>query len=50
MLAYLVSNMGNIVVGLLILAVVAAIVYKMIKNKKQGKSCCGCENCSHKCH
>lgn len=44
--------MGTFIVGMILLIIVAAVVAKMIKDKKNGKgSCgCGCENCSHKCH
>ena len=52
MLAYLAANIGTIAVGLVLLIIVAAIIYHMVKNKKSGKSSCGCgcENCSHRCH
>lgn len=52
MLTFIAANIGTIVVGLIVLAIVAAIVYSMINNKKKGKpSCgCGCEGCAHKCH
>lgn len=52
MSTFLAANCGTIVVGLIVLAIVAAIVVKIAKDKKNGKtSCgCGCEGCSHKCH
>lgn len=34
--------MGNIIVGSVLLAAVAAVIAKMIINKKKGKSSCGC--------
>ena len=42
------SALGTIVVGVILLAVVAAVIGKMISDKKKGKmSCsCGCENCN----
>lgn len=45
------SALGTIVVGIFLLAIVAAVIGKMISDKKKGKgSCsCGCENCN-KCH
>lgn len=49
MLVFLKDNLSTIIIGLIILAVVAGIVVKMIRDKKKGKtSCncgCGCENC-----
>ena len=49
MLDFLKENLSTIIIGLIILAVVAGIVVKMIKDKKNGKSSCscgcGCENC-----
>lgn len=54
MLAWLTENIGTIVVSLILIAVVSLIVARMIKDKKQGKSSCGCgcENCAMhgKCH
>ncbi|MDD3747359.1 MAG: FeoB-associated Cys-rich membrane protein [Anaerostipes sp.] len=44
--------MGTIVVGVIVLAVVAAIVKRMIKDKKAGKSLqCGtdCKHCGGHC-
>ena len=54
MLAWLAANLGTIVVTLILIGIVAAIIVKMVKDKKQGKgSCgCGCEHCAMhgKCH
>jgi hypothetical protein len=44
--AWLMNNLGTIVVGLVVLAIIAAIVVVMIRNKKKGKSTCGC-GCSN---
>ena len=46
------QNLGTIVVTIILVAAVAGIIYKMIKDKKQGKSCCGgscakCNACGH---
>ncbi len=56
MLQWISANIGTIVVGLILLAVVALIVRGMIRDKKQGKSscggnCAGCAGCGscHKC-
>lgn len=47
MLTFLTENLSTIIISLIIVAIVACIVFKMIKDKKNGKnSCgCGCENC-----
>ncbi|MBR4577662.1 MAG: FeoB-associated Cys-rich membrane protein [Clostridia bacterium] len=36
------ENAGTIVVTLVLVGIVAAILVKMRKDKKQGKSSCGC--------
>ena len=36
---------GDIIVGGVLLVIVAAIVIKMIRDKKAGKSACGCGSC-----
>ncbi|MGN0327950.1 MAG: FeoB-associated Cys-rich membrane protein [Lachnospira sp.] len=43
--------MGTFVVGTILVIIVAAIVYGMIKNRKKGKHSCGgdCGHCSG-CH
>jgi len=45
MLAFLKANIATIIVLLVIIAAVALAVYSIVKNKKAGKSSCGC-NCS----
>ena len=54
MLAWLTANLGTIIITLALIAIVAAVIVQMVKDKKQGKdSCgCGCENCAMhgKCH
>lgn len=51
---WLLSNIGTILVGLLVAAVVALIIIQYIRKKKQGKAgCgCGCADCpmKDKCH
>jgi hypothetical protein len=42
-MSWLSANLGTIVVGLVLVAVVAAVVHHMWKGKKQGKSSCGCD-------
>lgn len=45
MLEFLQNNLGTILVALALVGISLAIIIKAIKNKKQGKSSCGC-NCS----
>ena len=46
MFEFITANLGTIVTGLVILAVAAAIVIKLIKDKRKGKCCsCGCGGC-----
>lgn len=43
--------MGTLVVLLLLLAVVAGIIYSLIRQKKTGKSCCsGCSGACSMCN
>lgn len=42
MLAYLAENIATIIICAVLVAVVAAIIVGMIKNRKKGKSICGC--------
>ncbi len=46
MLEFIMSYGGTIVVLLLLAAIVAFVIYRMVKDKKQGKSSCG-NNCAH---
>ena len=41
-------NIATIIVLMILIAIVALIIGKMIKDKRAGKSSCGC-NCGH-CH
>lgn len=54
MLAWLCENIASIIICAVLIAVVAAIIVSMIKNRKKGKSSCGCgcANCpmSGSCH
>jgi hypothetical protein len=49
MLAFLAENWGTIVVGLVVAGIVAAIIVKIIRDKRKGKSvvcdCSSCEGC-----
>ena len=51
MISWLAANAGNLLVGGVLLAVLAAIVTGILRDKKQGKSCCGgdCSRCRG-CH
>lgn len=46
MLAWISKNIGTIIVCMVLAVIVAAIVCKVVKDKKSGKSSCGC-NCAH---
>jgi len=37
------DNLGTIIVLLAVIAVIALIVYNMYKDKKAGKTACGCK-------
>ncbi|MDD4691535.1 FeoB-associated Cys-rich membrane protein [Eubacterium aggregans] len=40
--------MGTFIVGGVLLAIVAAIVIKLVRDKKKGGGCgCGCTSCPH---
>lgn len=42
MLSWIGENSGTILVGLILVAVIAGILVRMIRNRKKGKSSCGC--------
>lgn len=42
MIDFLAANAGTIVAGLVVLAIILLVIFKMKKDKKQGKSSCGC--------
>lgn len=53
-MAWLMNNLGSIIIALVLAVIVALIIVKMLKDKKNGKSSCGCgcSNCAMKdsCH
>lgn len=54
MLQFLSENIATIIVGAIVLALVAIVVWKMASDKKKGKSSCGagcvqCPNAAY-CH
>ena len=46
MLAWIAENIGTILITAALALIVALITRKLIKDKKKGKSSCGC-NCAH---
>ena len=42
MLAYIASHMGYIVVTLALVLIVAAVIVRMVRDRKTGKGGCGC--------
>ena len=48
MLNFFISNIGTIIVSLILLIIVGFAVRSLISNKKNGKSSCGCgcANCA----
>ena len=49
MFEWIAQNIGTIIIGLIIAGIVAAIVSKIVRDKRKGKctSCdCGCGGCS----
>ena len=54
MLSWISANLGTIIVSLILIAIVTAIIVKMIRDRKNGNTSCGC-NCEHcamhgRCH
>lgn len=45
MWSWLAENWGSLLVGCVLLAIVAAVVIRMVRDKKSGKGGCGC-NCA----
>ena len=46
MINWIANNIANILITGALIAIVAAIVTSMVKNKKKGISCSGCSGCS----
>lgn len=53
-MTWLINNISTIIVCVALIVVVTAIIAYMVKNKKQGKSSCGCgcKDCAmrNSCH
>lgn len=51
---FLRENLGTIITGIVVLVIAGSIIFKLIRDKRQGKSSCGCgcENCANSayCH
>ena len=45
MLDWITENLSTIVVSLILVLIVAVIIRKLVRDKKKGKSSCGC-NCA----
>lgn len=54
MLTWISENIATIIICVILLAVISAVIGKMVRDKKKGKSFCGCgcANCpmSGSCH
>lgn len=54
MLTWILENIATIIICVVLLAIVAAIIVGIVRDKKKGKSSCGCgcANCpmSGSCH
>lgn len=50
MLTFIKANIGTIIVVLIVAAAVCAIIVKLVKDKKRGKSTCGCGGDCCNCH
>ena len=50
MITWITANIGNIVVSLMLIAMAAAVIFKLIKDKKNGISSCKgeCESCKRR--
>jgi len=46
MLSWIADNIWTVLICVVLIAIVTAIVVKLVKDKKKGKSACGC-NCAH---
>ncbi len=42
MFTWIAENLGTIIISVVLLGIVAAIVVKLIKDKRRGRSSCGC--------
>ena len=42
MLSWLISNLATILISLFLLLIICAIVLKLVRDKRNGRSSCGC--------
>ena len=42
MLSWLQNNIGTVIVSLILAAAVAAVIVKLIRDKRRGRTSCGC--------
>lgn len=42
MIEFIVNNLGTIIVAMIIAVIVAIVISLMVRNRKAGKSSCGC--------
>ncbi len=52
MLSWIMANLATILISILLIVAVFLILRKMIRDKKQGKSSCGCDcgSCGCQCN
>lgn len=45
------ENLGNIIVIAILVLIVAGVIFKMVRDRKKGKSSCGCDcgQCNNMC-
>ena len=43
---WITGNIGNIIVSLVLIVIVSVAVYSVVRNRKRGRSCGACRNCS----
>ncbi len=46
MLQWMKANLSTILISVALVVIVAMIIWHLVRQKKQGKSSCGC-NCAH---
>ena len=48
-MAWIIENIGSIIVIAVLLAIAALIVWGLVRRKKRGKSSCNCGGCNGNC-
>lgn len=46
MAEFFINNGSTIVIGVILLAIVTAVIRKMLKDRREGKTCGSCSGCS----